>query len=239
MKIHCSVVIVVLACFFDVIYAERVSYTGYIVDNSCWNLPNHHTKGNINLEVDPHLHTVKCLLAAECKKSGYNILQYHANTGKYSVKYMFDETTNYNVVGLLETKQLTDTNINITVIGDIDSSSSFSKHLKKGTIIDPVSGNVFSNCLAKSTEATSSPSYDSRIFLIYLHTGIMVYAWLFAAPLSIFIVKYYRHQKRWLYLHTFFSQSTLLGVSSIFFTIVTSPRTFFEMLLNPHSSRKF
>jgi cytochrome b involved in lipid metabolism len=85
------------------------------------------------------------------------------------------------------------------------------------------------------TKTDIQSHWDSRKFVLYLHSFIMIYAWLFAAPLSIFIVKYYRHKTRWLTFHAALAKSTVIGVSSTAFTFITSRRRFLEMLSNPHA----
>ena len=201
-------------CFLSTTFAEQLNFTGYLIDLYCWNLPNHVALNGANLQFHPEQHTVKCLSMKVCKETGYAVLA-PKGTDDYTVKYKFDENTNYNVESYLETKQEADTNIIITVIGNLGDNQT----LTNGKIVDPLTGNVFANCIGPSTKSS---------LFYYLHALVMVYAWAIAAPFSFVIVRYYKHHHHWLYWHQFFAQSTLIGASSALFTVVSSEKSFFE-----------
>ena len=208
-------------CFLSTTFAEQLNFTGYLIDLYCWNLPNHVALNGANLQFHPEQHTVKCLSMKVCKETGYAVLA-PKGTDDYTVKYKFDENTNYNVESYLETKQEADTNIIITVIGNLGDNQT----LTNGKIVDPLTGNVFANCIGPSTKSS---------LFYYLHALVMVYAWAIAAPFSFVIVRYYKHHHHWLYWHQFFAQSTLIGASSALFTVVSSEKSFFERMADPHA----
>jgi hypothetical protein len=87
MKKVFAVMVVVLAMFFVAgsvfasPQAEKVTYTGYLMDKACWGMG----KGMDGSDVknSPQDHTKMCLVAEPCKESGYGI------TVKDGSEYMF------------------------------------------------------------------------------------------------------------------------------------------------------
>jgi len=75
--------------------ATQVSYEGYIVDNYCWNKPNHIAIDGSPLGTDPGKHILHCLFCCGCPDNGFVILEKLANPAldgsTYWPKYQLDD----------------------------------------------------------------------------------------------------------------------------------------------------
>ena len=80
---------------------EFFTYTGYMVDNLCWDAPNHQSPDGSFMDVNPQDHTKMCLLMPPCIASGYSILEMQAD-GKYAPKYSLDEASTAKAVEMVE-----------------------------------------------------------------------------------------------------------------------------------------
>ena len=74
--------------------AESYEYTGYVVDNVCWDKPGHIGIDGTNLEKNPGQHILHCLYCCGCPKDGYAVLQKNSISGKYHIKHQLDKTGN-------------------------------------------------------------------------------------------------------------------------------------------------
>merc|ERR1711935_309937 len=79
--------------------ATSVSYTGYLVDNFCWNMDNNTGVDKTNLGVEPERHYLHCLVLPQCKASGYSFLEASDSTPPtYTRKYTLDMAGNSKAV---------------------------------------------------------------------------------------------------------------------------------------------
>ena len=111
--------------------AKPITYTGYLVDNYCWDKPNHVGLDGKNLELSPEKHMLQCLLVPKCKSSGYVFLAKHGLPGaeKYTAKYKLDSNGN-SLAGALFEKEWAKSHENdrafsdqITAQGVVDNSN--------------------------------------------------------------------------------------------------------------------
>jgi len=58
---------------------------GYLVDNLCWDMPNHIAIDGADLANDPAAHSHKCMLLPQCVASGYSIITPDPDTGVYQL----------------------------------------------------------------------------------------------------------------------------------------------------------
>mmetsp|Transcript_5548 Transcript_5548/g.11735 ORF Transcript_5548/g.11735 Transcript_5548/m.11735 type:complete len:400 (+) Transcript_5548:189-1388(+) len=78
-----------------------LTYTGYMIDNLCWDAPNHRSPDGSKMDVNPEDHTKKCLLMPPCIASGYSILEM-LDDGTYAPKYVLDEASTAMAVEMVE-----------------------------------------------------------------------------------------------------------------------------------------
>lgn len=71
------------------------AYTGYLVDNWCWNLPNHTGIDSTPLGTIPGDHILHCLIAEICLPDGWALLEKFAQADSdgymYGIKYQLDD----------------------------------------------------------------------------------------------------------------------------------------------------
>jgi len=86
---------------------DAVSVRGYIVDNYCWNQPDH--KGGddgIRLDRNPEKHVLHCLTDPKCRTQGYAILHRECRTCPfYWIEHQLDATGNALMVALAHAEQ--------------------------------------------------------------------------------------------------------------------------------------
>ena len=66
-----------------------VCVQGYIVDNYCWNMPNHVGIDGTKLDTSPGSHYLHCLTCCGCPRDGYTVLARTA-AGLYERRYQLD-----------------------------------------------------------------------------------------------------------------------------------------------------
>lgn len=93
-----------------IVASEDVEYTGYVVDNYCWNLPNHRGIDGSQLGTAPETHILHCLWQVPaCKEQGYVILEKLASAAPdgstYGPKYQLDATGNTLALQLFQQEQ--------------------------------------------------------------------------------------------------------------------------------------
>jgi len=90
--------------------SNMVAVSGFLVDNYCWNKPNHLAIDGAKLGTAPQDHTVHCLRdVQECIDSGYAILEKPAGASEYQVKYKLDAVGNANALKVIKaTKSVKD-----------------------------------------------------------------------------------------------------------------------------------
>merc|ERR1712113_533995 len=62
--------------------APAANVTGYVVDNYCWNKPNHVGIDGANLEFSPANHWLHCLTLSFCIPDGYVLLEEYSQGGQ-------------------------------------------------------------------------------------------------------------------------------------------------------------
>merc|ERR1712032_1297947 len=81
-------------------------YTGYVVDNYCWDEPNHTGLDGTPLGSTPEKHVLHCMVISRCKASGYMMLEElgsPASDGSlYGSKYQLDSVGDELVVEMVE-----------------------------------------------------------------------------------------------------------------------------------------
>jgi len=85
--------------------AASVIYTGYIVDNYCWDKPGHVGIDGAKLETAPETHILHCLVWTPCKPGGYALLEpYDSSTGDklYRIKYQLHTESNAKAITFFE-----------------------------------------------------------------------------------------------------------------------------------------
>lgn len=81
--------------------AEAATVTGYLVDNYCWDKPNHRGIDGAYLGTAPETHVLHCLLVSFCKASGFAFLEKQSD-GTYDRSYRLDGGGNAMAVKLFE-----------------------------------------------------------------------------------------------------------------------------------------
>merc|ERR1711935_196549 len=77
------------------------TYTGYLVDNFCWNKDNNTGVDKTNLGVEPERHYLHCLVLPQCNVSGYSFLEASDSTPPtYTRKYTLDTAGNSKAIAL-------------------------------------------------------------------------------------------------------------------------------------------
>jgi len=83
-----------------------LEYTGYVVDNYCWDQPNHQGIDNTPLGSNPENHILHCMVVSFCKQSGFVMLERlgsPASDGSlYGPKYQLDNVGDELVVEMVE-----------------------------------------------------------------------------------------------------------------------------------------
>lgn len=90
-------VLLVVCAFLGFLQSSlAATFTGYIIDNFCWNRPNHVAIDGAHLETRPQDHYLHCLLLRICKPDGYALLEEYDDNGvtKYRIKYQLDAAGN-------------------------------------------------------------------------------------------------------------------------------------------------
>ena len=71
------------------------AYTGYLVDNYCWNMPNHIGLDATPLGTNPGGHILHCLFLPQCLPTGWALLEKFAQADSdgymYGIKYQLDD----------------------------------------------------------------------------------------------------------------------------------------------------
>ena len=99
-------------------------FTGYLIDNLCWNRPGHVAIDGAQLETRPQDHYLHCLLLSICKSDGYALLEEYddAGTQKFRIKYQLDAPGNAMAIQLFEAEiQKGDRRFGdqVTVVGEL------------------------------------------------------------------------------------------------------------------------
>ncbi len=125
--------IIATICLKNGIAEETVTATGNLVDHYCWyNLNGRALDTGANLTVDPHQHTVHCLVEVPiCKNSGFSLVPVRTDNGRepLDILYQLDEVGNSlaieDMLKLPTTNgQRPQKNYTITLEGVVDSSIS-------------------------------------------------------------------------------------------------------------------
>ena len=76
--------------------AQSITYTGYLVDIYCWNLPQHVGLDGTNLELRPEEHLLHCIADEAPCRSGLLLLEKYNDGGdeKFRDKYYLDARGN-------------------------------------------------------------------------------------------------------------------------------------------------
>merc|ERR1719229_1151073 len=80
---------------------EEVSVEGYLIDNFCWDMPDHIAIDGSDLANDPQSHTRHCLFdIPQCVENGYGIIA-KQDDGTYDYQHRFNEEDNAKIVEYL------------------------------------------------------------------------------------------------------------------------------------------
>lgn len=96
---------------------EDTTYTGYLVDRFCWELPNHIALDGSDLLNKPQDHTWHCMSSIPaCRENGYLLMEKYTN-GTFGIKYAFDAVGNSNVLEFLDSNSDLINDIVVTATG--------------------------------------------------------------------------------------------------------------------------
>jgi hypothetical protein len=70
--------------------ASAFTYEGFVVDNYCWNKPNHKGIDGALLGSAPGTHILHCLTCCGCDRLGYTVLE-ELGPSSYAKKYELDD----------------------------------------------------------------------------------------------------------------------------------------------------
>jgi len=104
---------------------EFVTYTGYLADNYCLEMPGGIAIDGANLITSPGDHLVHCLRdVRECIESGYSLLENRGSAAspRYEIKYKLDQASNDKALDMIKDSELVD-NYLVTVTGTISTAS--------------------------------------------------------------------------------------------------------------------
>lgn len=183
--------------------AVQVTYSGFVVDNLCFDKCQVSFPGCENCALDgtnvitqPEEHTVHCIRDVQaCVDSGYALMQ---NAGdplnpNYKIRYSFDGISNQRVVELINDSPLLN-GFAVTAVGEdtgdgVLRNANFVACNTSATDCTSgicESGNCISLALTDSLQTSVSPN------LVLLHGAFMICAWAFFAPVA-WLIK--RHVK--------------------------------------------
>lgn len=141
-----------------------VSITGFIIDNLCWEQPNHIGFDKVNLATNPQDHTLDCLLNDNCVKSGYALLEKEIQGDSYEIKYQLNEAGNEIMEELLKAEKARvgegKLDVEITAVGTYNVPTFNVEYL---TMIPTRSNDdntvfCFGNCPAALIPTTAAPA---------------------------------------------------------------------------------
>jgi len=104
---------------------SEVSWTGFLVDNLCWEMPGHVAIDGAKLLTNPETHTVGCMLLPNCLASGFVVMGNTAissSSEAYAPKFVLDDKGNALAASLLAETKYTN-NYMVTVTGVPDNSN--------------------------------------------------------------------------------------------------------------------
>jgi len=95
----------VLLSFLYATVVSSLQYTGYVVDNYCWNKPNHRGIDNSLLGTAPETHVLHCLIIPACITNGFALLEAlpapAADGSTYGIRYQLDAAGDALVVKMV------------------------------------------------------------------------------------------------------------------------------------------
>lgn len=131
-SIQISAVLIMLTHLLS--HTSAFSFTGYIIDNYCWDFPNHRGIDGAQLGTAPQTHIIHCLPA--CAHGGFAVLEQlptPANDGStYGIKYQLDAKGNALLVQLANAEMtragdrrgLEPVTVSGTLVGNVIQASS-------------------------------------------------------------------------------------------------------------------
>jgi len=125
-----------IVCLFALLFGLTLgdTYTGYIVDNFCWDQPNNIAVDGADLKNDPSAHTVDCMTKlANCRNSGFGLLQ-KTSGGTYTLQYKFNDAGNQAVLMQLDATS-TKSGYMATVTGIVGDASTTPPTLDVSSIV--------------------------------------------------------------------------------------------------------